>query len=371
MCARLVLALLLAPLMTGAAAPMAQAAPAYIGLEVCNDTPVPQSVSLAYRDDGQWLTKGWWRLPPASCRQVLEGRLQNRFYYFRSTAPDWQFLDERISFCVGPDEFTIYGDHDCAIRGYKSAFFAKIDTHDLRGRGAETANNTGAQAFVSQLSAHSQPIAGPTTNGALAGIPDGRAVPPQGQYGPGFVSNVTFLGCEERGRDGQVICKFVTEDGQICVEENGMTSSAIIDRLQALAPGTPVQISGDRLGQFERITQAMLHDVKPRDETGLDALLYRLEGDWVSLDDDYDRFVITGAERRSFYGKIETSVELISVQGACGDASGQGPYLMAQAEDGGPVHCYRIMSVTETELDLSYLPRGTQLRYRRNDMPVN
>ncbi|ATG43965.1 putative integral membrane protein [Phaeobacter piscinae] len=365
--ARLILAFLLAPL--GLVLPaQGQAAGeggsdglGYAGLEICNDTAVPQSVSLAYRDDGRWMSHGWWGLPPETCERVLDGSLKNRFYYFRSEAENWQFLDERISFCTAPGDFTIYGDRDCAIRGYDSAFFAKIDTNIAA---APSASDQPTVAYVTRLSLHSRPKA----DGAG---PLSTAIPGAGATADlAFDQDVTFQGCEERG-DGRVICKLVMGAGQLCVTNDGMTDPAIIDRLQALDPGTPVRVSGESLTSGDRVTFASLNSLTERAETRHDLMLDDLAGRWVSQADAYDLFIIEGASRHNFYGSVETMTELLSVQTACDDASGTGPYMVAQAEDGGPTHCYRIISLTEGELVLSYMPRGTELRYHRQDQPLN
>jgi len=55
-------------------------------------------------------------LLPGTCAPIIEGPLTNRFYYFRSESPGWTFRDERINFCVGPEDFTIFGDHDWQSR---------------------------------------------------------------------------------------------------------------------------------------------------------------------------------------------------------------------------------------------------------------
>ncbi|APX15208.1 hypothetical protein BWR17_04650 [Phaeobacter inhibens] len=362
--ARLILAFLLAPL--GLAPPVQGEAagpdgPSYAGLEICNDTAVPQSVSLAYRDDGRWMSHGWWALPPETCERVLDDPLKNRFYYFRSEAQNWQFLDERISFCTAPGEFTIYGDRDCAIRGYDSAFFAKIDT-DVPA--PPSSSGQPVVAYVARLSHHSRPKTGGA--GAFSTVLSGAGATADSA----FDQDVTFQGCQERG-DGRVICKLVMGAGQLCVTNDGMTDPAIIDRLQALDPGTPLRVSGKSLTSGDRVTFASLNALTKRNETRHDLMLDDLAGQWVSQADAYDLFVIEGAARRSFYGSVETMTELLSVQTACDDATGAGPYLVAQAEDGGPTHCYRIISLTENELVLSYMPRGTELRYQRHDLPLN
>ncbi|ATG36190.1 putative integral membrane protein [Phaeobacter piscinae] len=363
--ARLILVFLLAPLGLALAAQRGSAEPGhpgYAGLEICNDTAVPQTLSLAYRDDGRWISNGWWSLSPETCERVLDAPLKNRFYYFHSEAQNWQFLDERISFCTAPGNFTIYGDRDCAIRGYNSAFFAKIDT---QLPAALSGSDQAASAYVARLSSHSRP--------APVGADAVRRLMPEevAAADTAFEQDVTFQGCEVRSGDGRVICKLVMGAGQLCVTNDGMTDPAIIDRLQALAPGTPVRVSGESLTSGDLVTYASLTALTERDETRHDLMLEDLAGQWVSQADAYDLFVIEGAARRNFYGSVETMTELLSVQTSCNDATAAGAYLVAQAEDGGPTHCYRIMSLTDRELVLSYMPRGTELRYQRQNQPLN
>ncbi|MFS4580293.1 DUF1036 domain-containing protein [Phaeobacter sp. C3_T13_0] len=356
MYARLILALLLAPLLV---VQPAQADQAYVGLEICNDTPVPQSVSVAYREDGQWTSHGWWHLPPETCESIIDSPLQNRFYYFHSQAQGWQFLDERISFCTAPGEFSISGDKNCVTRGYENAFFAKIDTTV-----ASELEGVAPLAYVAALGDHSRSQNSGTDTGAVA---SGSIF----EVGAPFVRDVTFQGCQRRRGDGRVICKMVANDGQLCVMDDGRTEQAIIDRLQQLEPGTPVRVSGNSLATDDRITHVSLSTLTERDETRYDHMLQQLSGEWVSQADGYDHFVVEGATRRNYYGVVETMTELLSVQNACGDSPEDGPYLVSQAEDGGPDHCYKITSLTENDLVLTYLPHGTELRYQRSDLPLN
>jgi uncharacterized membrane protein len=334
-------AILLAALGWGGAT---SAAPAAERIRLCNDTSVPQSSSVAFRRDGQWISEGWTMLLPGACAPIIEGPLTNRFYYFRSESPGWTFRDERINFCVGPEDFTIFGDHDCAVRGYLPGAFAKIDTRP--GRGLAVTEEGNLDVYLSAYS--------------LPGDRQGTGELPQ------LKLEATFTGCDIRRGDGVLQCKFTSAKGQICVDDDGFTSLSILAALQNLPEGTRVQLRGTEVNRFDTVTQARLDQVVPRRDRGTELMLADLEGTWVSEADSFDRFRVKGAERTSFYGDIPTSVEMLSIQSSCGDHSGEGPYLLAQSSDGGgPTLCYRILSLDESSLILAYLPLGKELRFNR------
>ncbi|WP_293574810.1 DUF1036 domain-containing protein [Phaeobacter sp.] len=394
----------------------AQAAPtydglAYDGLKVCNDTPVRQSISLAYRDDGRWISYGWWDIPSGDCRAVVEQPLQNRFYYFRSESPGWEFLDERIGFCIAPDDFTIYGDHDCGVRGYIAGSFAKIDTRPVNGgsdslSAATTAPGTpkfdtssrpkGKRFFTKFLSSHSVPQA---QAGPLLG-----ATVQAGGAQRNLAVEANFLGCDTRRGDGVTQCTFITDDGLICVDDDGLTDAALFERLEAVKPGDDVALQIGVLSRFDRVTRGFLLDMTQLEEAtdqlqttaqtaGLSSayssgqsttapaaqgaqdtqavsgitgnVLEQLEGHWVSAEDSYDRFTISGRERRNFYGDMETSVDRLALTDTCGESRGQGPYLLARGDVSGDDLCYRIIALDAEGLTLAYLPRGNELRYLR------
>lgn len=222
-------AILLAALGWGGAT---SAAPAAERIRLCNDTSVPQSSSVAFRRDGQWISEGWTMLLPGACAPIVKGPLTNRFYYFRSESPGWTFRDERINFCVGPEDFTIFGDHDCAVRGYLPGAFAKIDTRP--GRGLAVTEEGNLDVYLSAYS--------------LPGDRQGTGELPQ------LKLEATFTGCDIRRGDGVLQCKFTSAKGQICVDDDGFTSLSILAALQNLPEGTRVQLRGTEVNRFDTVT---------------------------------------------------------------------------------------------------------------------
>lgn len=108
----------------------ATAAPALAGLEVCNQTNVDRWVAIGYNKDNMWTSEGWWNLEPGDCAPVIDGDLDQQYYYYRAEDPNEQFEGEGYYFCSVDDAYTIVGDQDCAGRGYEEVDFRELDTGD-------------------------------------------------------------------------------------------------------------------------------------------------------------------------------------------------------------------------------------------------
>src|SRR5579871_2109640 len=57
-------------------------APAAAQLTICNKTGYPIDVALAYQPDGDWLSKGWYKIDGGHCAEVTSGDLTQRYYYY-------------------------------------------------------------------------------------------------------------------------------------------------------------------------------------------------------------------------------------------------------------------------------------------------
>jgi uncharacterized membrane protein len=103
-------------------------------LQMCNATTGRVGVSIGYKDaDGNWITEGWWNLPPHVCESVLKGTLAARFYYVY--AIDYDKGGEwagQAYMCTREKEFTIRGIDDCLARGFDRTGFYEIDTGEQR-----------------------------------------------------------------------------------------------------------------------------------------------------------------------------------------------------------------------------------------------
>src|SRR5262245_49103817 len=57
------------------------AEPGSSGLRLCNKTASRVGVAVGYKDEGQWVTEGWWNVTAGSCETLMPGPLVSRFYY--------------------------------------------------------------------------------------------------------------------------------------------------------------------------------------------------------------------------------------------------------------------------------------------------
>lgn len=106
------------------------ATPALADFSVCNESTSSSAyVSVAYQSDGEWVSEGWWKIAQGQCKSIFPGDLKSRYYYIRADGDDGAWTGDYV-FCYQSEEFTIYGDKNCASRGYKSGGYFEVDTGD-------------------------------------------------------------------------------------------------------------------------------------------------------------------------------------------------------------------------------------------------
>lgn len=151
-------------------ASLCAAAPARADLQLCNGTSSRVGVAIGYKDnDGNWVTEGWWNLPPHGCEALLRGTLAARFYYVYAIDYDNGGEWAGGSFmCTREKEFKIVGIEDCLARGYDRTGFYEVDTGEQR-------------SWTVQLTEPSQQQ-NPTQPGtSMIPIPPSRQGPPPAQ----------------------------------------------------------------------------------------------------------------------------------------------------------------------------------------------
>lgn len=320
--------------------------PAWAELELCNDTEVSQQVAVGYIQDGDWVSEGWWQLQPDSCIAAVLGALESRVYYFRAQSDGWVFRHDRVSFCTREGVFTISGNSNCASRGYQASYFAKIVT------------DRNATHFSQRLSQRS------TRGRGREQMPIEAEAQP-GVWGLPYRGAVIFQGCSPLSQASNPYCIFIGNGRKFTVSGDVRTPSALFESLRQIDVGTPVFIQGDWVGRFSSSVELVLRDVQLRSASDEDRLLSRLQGSWYSVSDPGDQFTVKGSGRQNRYNSTLTSMEYLSVMPYCGEFDTEGPYLFAWDSQGGTGLCYVIREVSDIELVLTYLPRGTELRYRR------
>lgn len=105
------------------------AQPARADFRVCNATQDLVGVAIGYRARAGWITEGWWAIEGSSCKTLIEGPLESRYYYLYaedgSRGGRW---DGSISMCIAESQFKITGVNDCYARGFQKAGFREYDT---------------------------------------------------------------------------------------------------------------------------------------------------------------------------------------------------------------------------------------------------
>ena len=121
----------LAAIVSGIASSLAFAAPAKAGLEFCNKGKQGTAfVAIAYPiGKGQWQTEGWLNLKEGECGTLIEGDLDNRYYYyFAETTGNYTWEGDQ-KFCVSSRKFT-FANADTQCKGANSRWenFRELDT---------------------------------------------------------------------------------------------------------------------------------------------------------------------------------------------------------------------------------------------------
>lgn len=104
---------------------------AVAGFSVCNQSFDIANVAMGQQVRGRFETRGWWKIGPNQCAEVIRDTLTNRFVYiFATDVFGKELLSGSVPLCIGPDRFVIEGETDCLVRGYLDARFIEVDTQD-------------------------------------------------------------------------------------------------------------------------------------------------------------------------------------------------------------------------------------------------
>ena len=111
-------------------------ASAHADLIVCNRTDAKVGVAIGYKNlettaQDAWITEGWWNLAADSCKPLLKGPLNARYYYVYGfnylTGAEWTDV---FDMCTKPESFLIEGREECAARNLETRGFMEIDTQN-------------------------------------------------------------------------------------------------------------------------------------------------------------------------------------------------------------------------------------------------
>ena len=81
--------------------------------------------------EANWLTQGWTQVLPGECASVLPGPVTKGDYYVFARSIDahqgpTKYFSGSARFCTLPDDFSVEGRENCALRGYDSHDFIRV-----------------------------------------------------------------------------------------------------------------------------------------------------------------------------------------------------------------------------------------------------
>jgi len=118
---------------------------ASIGLTLCNKSSQTIWSAIAYQNDGEWESRGWWPIEAATCARPFSNTLENtnaHFFALQEQPPvegsDTRPKDRLLrtiaakprQFCVAEGVFSAIGDEYCSDRGYSPVSFRPLPTEE-------------------------------------------------------------------------------------------------------------------------------------------------------------------------------------------------------------------------------------------------
>jgi len=312
--------------------------PASAGFTVCNSSAVKQSVSVAYRRDGKWVSEGWWTVKPDGCKLLKAADLNVRYFYYRATVKGGNFAGERYMFCTDSQAFTITGKGDCAKRGYKSESFSEVEI------------GSGVTKFKLTLVDNKS-----TRAPAPAQTPQLQSQ--SGSLGEPFSVSGVFQGCE--AREEGAYCAFHAEGWKWYLYAGTGTSASVMRRFKGLKSGDLIDVSGDILSYGDISVEAVARSVSvhgPRNEN--ENRLAGLQGRWRNSEDHSSVMIIYGSESFEYSGSKLVSVSYLRFADQCEGSHGEGPVLIKTVPEDQDPFCYFITGWDAESLQLSYVGGG-------------
>lgn len=308
---------------------------AQAGFEVCNSVSVAQSLSIAYKENGAWVSEGWWTIQPSECKILKAGDLKQAYIYYRATAEGRVFKGENYMFCTDSSAFTISGDKKCKARGYSRESFSEVKI------------GSGITEFKLTLVDTSKPRAQKTA----PSTPESQS----GSLGEPYSVSGVFQECglEE---DAYFYCAFHTDGWKWNVYQGGGTPVGVMKQLKALKAGDLADFSGDLISFADASVEAMVRSVSkhgPRNEN--ENLIAGLQGKWRDTEDSASVMIIRGSESFDYYGKELMDVNYLQIVDKCEGSRGVGPVLIKKIPSEQDTYCFVVLGWDAVSLQLSYV----------------
>lgn len=113
--------------------------PAKADYRLCNATSYALAGAIALQSDpadvhSEWHSQGWVRILPGACAPVLAGPIRAGSYHVFARSIEAhqgpvKYFSGNERFCTLPGDFAITGRENCAMRGYESNNFIRVETN--------------------------------------------------------------------------------------------------------------------------------------------------------------------------------------------------------------------------------------------------
>lgn len=104
------------------------------GYSVCNTTTEPFWAAIGQTNGKDWLSRGWWKVPPANCATLISQPLSaDRIYLLADLPGKKPLVTGTNKFCVTDIAFEIQGKNDCQKRGMREVGFAETNVKGQQG----------------------------------------------------------------------------------------------------------------------------------------------------------------------------------------------------------------------------------------------
>lgn len=100
---------------------------------VCNRTFDVANVAIGVEVGGAFETRGWWKIGPNQCAEVIREDLSARFVYvYALDVFGRELLPGTVPLCVGPERFRASSTENCRVLGYLEARFVEVEVGEAQ-----------------------------------------------------------------------------------------------------------------------------------------------------------------------------------------------------------------------------------------------
>ena len=101
---------------------------------MCNTTTAPFWAAIGQKTGKDWVSRGWWKVPPANCATAITQPLATDRIYLLADLPGKKpLVTGSEKFCVTDIAFEIQGKTDCQKRGMREIGFAQTNVKGEQG----------------------------------------------------------------------------------------------------------------------------------------------------------------------------------------------------------------------------------------------